>query len=1407
MGGRKKINGFTLMEMLAVVAAVAVLACIAIPSLLHIRAFLRFQENNRYARTVFLAAQGNLTRLRSEGALEAWGLPAVRQSGDDAETDWRYVATGEEDFAQILPQLSVEETLRQGGMVIEFDCRTLSVCAVFYDRADTDLGQRYREGTLTREETARRKLGLGYFVGGGLAAATGEAARVRAELFFSNGQAAVVTVAVPMQTSEGIPLLENRYGDFMEGLEITLTVTGERGGSFRRVIKPYGTISGCALGSTSGGVRAVLVSTVLDSLTWGGGFGNLSSGMAEPLSEGDFAVLPGDNVTVRAEVRFTSKPGDPVIDVEGAALAGVNPMFASLTENSTGGYVLEIANGRNLQNLNALAPSIGKDVDTVVFTAPDGTQDITGKRRGGCIDWQETADYYGGQLRFVPIYNPCLFGAVDKNAFPLLKDRMVRTNYAQILGNGVKIYNLNIDLGQSSALPRYTEAAQTGYAFAGLFGYINTRIDGLFVVNPVIRGSSGEGICAAGGLLGGAGPDTRISGCGVYIDTGAADYSASRLDMAQFSGQQDAYGVSGFGAVGGLVGCVHGDDAALDTITGSFAAVPVHAVMRQDARSGYTDGVGGLVGNARLVRFQKCYASGFVSGVGCGYTASTFSEPGFAASGYSSHGAGGFVGTAQACRFENCFASGNVRGEILGGFVGVMCYDAGETDGRTLFYRCYGVGLASDGEKTYESFFGINALLNSPENRIHGDYYEAAVPHYLRYGDMEPEAYLFRDCHYLSGNLPGADYESGASVLCANPESYETLCRLHEKAADSLTQLKNTPFRSEGELSVVKALLETLAADREGLAAVLERYEERGTFQIYFDALPYLTAGQDLSRRLTSRYGAAFPKGIWGEAAQTFGYDASQSGESYPFSMLNGLPYYGNWPEKGPDTGDFGILYYERGETGVGFRMVSLADGRVRTENFSGNVEEAGYALYYPAGTKPFSQETWALLGEPLTGLQEAADLPGTYEIRKILAETAAGAEGNPALVWVTNRDGSQETWFVPGFADTIGQTGDVFRIHCPSQLAQIARFPAGHFLVEGTVELNGDQLPIPSFSGTLTGTADSRIRITEGTNGLFENLSGTLENLTVSGRFRLSGTKGVLCHVLAETGKIRSCCVEAEITAENVEAVGTIAGRTAGGLISDTAVKVSASGETFGLFAGFVGAGTFQNCSAETEDGARSFVLDGEILREKTVENATHMGFFQLSDGVVTAEEADDLTETLAPKREYRAAFENCRLIRDGETYGVPRPVWYYRLTPVGGKKLVPVEEMGPNAPKSGTFLLVTGDGTVLSAERSMILRREFPEGDPAPGICWEAGESGWTCLEGGVILQVARRSGQAVRVTYEEETALEVTEYAPDGSLTTQTVTRLQTRQVLCRLYAVEPNTDWRLKQVDSGSLLWEG
>lgn len=1012
--GKERRRGYTLLELMLVIVIIVIVAAIAIPSAVYIQGNLEFQQLNDYAKTIFLAAQANLTEMRADGrisqlqvpdgnSLGAVSVPIENNAGfPDVHWSSEYMYCTSpvpsaadpasaviSAFDLVLPQNSVEDVLRDQQILIEYNPYTGNVFSVFYSEGDEALTYE----TITRDEAARKEKMIGYYCGSGLSSSTLEIVESNISVSYINDQEGYVQVRVP------IP--EQYYEaptEFANNLNVSLSITGES--LLQAIYDASGNVTSSQLDTSIPTAslapitladyripdgKTVVFEYTLDSLLAGQSFGSVAAGgskLSEIDDESAFAILPGQNVRIVASAVFQDPSGQLMVPpMSDATIA--NPMFDYLVESATtpGRYVLAVSNGRNLQNLNALAPAVADKVETVLFTED--------------IDWNETVEHYQDNYTlssstsdvpvcdlpyFVPIHNGSLFGTakfvypgdsysdiddfasfleyigsifaelfglVPNKYIPTLTDELdlqdnPATNnsyaegHAQILGadGGMNIYNININTSRYAydsvrSLPSYY-VGDIDHSFTGLFAYVNTTITDLDLVNPRVRGyylaqetfwnllsrNYYYNNPATGALVGATGYNSLITGCGVYIDNTAPGYSAGRVDQDVYvkGSDQSWYGVSGEGAVGGLVGyakshrTIDGSYVAGNTdylaFSNCFAAVPVSGNMRGyvknehreylypyetrvDRDFGYSNGIGGFIGNSQLTNFYNCYASGSVMANNC-FVDTNVSEKEAEElllhyNGRISMGAGGFVGTSHGTHYTNCFSTGNItatgkwgtdssgnaygtEGTGAGGFVGIMSYDETRTFGnddtntpiaqRTVFTDCYSIGRASIDGLTKENFSGANArvkLSRTEAQNVVGSYYDryAATGTAPGYEDL----YIFRHSYYLYDYYTSSGPLQSNSNLCADALLYEDLVALISRHQNGgwKSQLDHTNLYSNG-----------------------------------FVAAP----------------------GRWcvASAAQTHAYTAENAGSAYPFPMIDGMDYYGSWPGKPMAAG---LAYYE----------------------------------------------------------------------------------------------------------------------------------------------------------------------------------------------------------------------------------------------------------------------------------------------------------------------------------------------------------------------------------------------------------------------------------------------------------------------------------------------------------------
>ena len=448
--------GYTMTELLVVIAIIAIVVAIAIPSVIAISRALKFKRLNDHAKSIFLAAQQNITDMRSDGGLKplrsavgAGVIPAYAEFPDEFRAEYVYTTTGTEAFDRILPPGSVDGTVRSEQIIIEYNPITGNVYSVFYsediDVLVADYANETDKTSLPRDKDERKAMMLGYYDGSGLNSSQLEIEESRAMVEFVNGEEGIVRVLVPVPDD-----YFSNVNEYAQALKIDLTITGEysmlhgvqgaaeTGGEAADPSAPTGGTAAAAPAFTvkikdfgtglSGNCyveygNVIVVEYPIDSLMDKSSFANYAaesrgSALTNLMDESAFKVLPGENITIQADVEMDSGSGDLDVVIEPGILSGVNPMFEYLQPVGEGSnkYVLAVSNGRNLQNLNAIAPTIAELVDVVVFTDD--------------IYWNKTVAYYNDVYGngdnafanladeaparalpyFVPIHNENLFG-------------------------------------------------------------------------------------------------------------------------------------------------------------------------------------------------------------------------------------------------------------------------------------------------------------------------------------------------------------------------------------------------------------------------------------------------------------------------------------------------------------------------------------------------------------------------------------------------------------------------------------------------------------------------------------------------------------------------------------------------------------------------------------------------------------------------------------------------------------------------------------------------------------------------------------------------------------------------------------------------------------------------------------
>ena len=595
---KKRNNGFTLVEMLAVTAIVAILLAIGIVAVVYYARWLHITELDNTAREIYLAAENRAVLLSAGGRLEEQVKAAaggaeqtvtppdkdksatpLAAGGGAANAEYRYIyySGSANQLEDLLPVGTIDPALREGYFYIVYEVNMGSVTDVFYAEDGNlldnnndfqDFYETWRGSS--RQKRLDEKRMIGYY--GGEAAGNDKTDALRAPILrVFNEEELWVELSYEVPTGETRTPQVRLYH-----------VEGEN----KKYEIDLSDLSGWTKTTTTGINGTTYTYTrVLDSLETGKQFQNLYQNNSvvtgeKPASFGwDFTV---EAWTEGGTVRSTS------------AYDTGNSLFASRKEEGDGdGPVAYIGNLRHLQNLDEEFSKV--EDKTVAVQIADIEQSSS------------ELDYYRN-YEFKPIKNSELksycgsYGANEADSVVHFIKGLTVTA-ASVTGKPA---------GGLFATVQGSEGAPWKFKDVRL---INTRV-------KMIEEGTGQSL-PAGALVGQAG-NASFDGCWVYWEGEALE--TLKASIIPETGLEDMhYQITGSSA-GGLVGELSGG-----TIKDCFAATLVKG----------TSVAGGLVGMANdTVIVQNSYADCYLT---------------------ASNAAAGLIGTTNGTvNFTNVYAAGFV---------------------------------------------------------------------------------------------------------------------------------------------------------------------------------------------------------------------------------------------------------------------------------------------------------------------------------------------------------------------------------------------------------------------------------------------------------------------------------------------------------------------------------------------------------------------------------------------------------------------------------------------------------------------------------------------------------------------------------------------------------------------------
>lgn len=621
-------SGFTLVELLAVVAILLLVGLIAVFSLNKLRRTLRQHELDARAQIIYVAAQNRLAELRAAGqeALCINGFDKSdsivhkmeydpRHMDESAKnTDFYYLLVNDtSDKSQtaataLLPSSAVDQELWNGYWCIEFAPETGSIYAVFYSEATLpdhdDLNASYRNFNY-RLKTAS----VGYY--GGDIAQTQDISKFNPSITIENAEKLIVTFYCNNPVSEK--------------MTFKIDISDKSGGTFTRTITNFAQLD----------KYNYKYQWILDSLAAEKGIGD--AGAARFAAQTNYQVSRGTPITIT----LTVSSANPSVDTVSTSRT-TNGLFDDRADLSYGENTALVSCGRHLANLDS-SSRVSSTITSAVQISDISFSD----------DPADPSDWYS------------LYTAKDVNFNPISNNHLTSYVGSSSIGDITARHTIN-GLTVSSNSP------------AGLFSNFSGNISNVTLVNANIISNTS----AAGALVGRATGSLKLANCRVYLadsdlsgmKAASADKIPSRITGTHAGSLVGVYENSSTGSAQANGTLIIENSFAATTINSTTAAGGLvgHAAGAVSVSQSYADCyltaqvTGGLVGTTTGsggLTLSDSYAAG--------YQTATDSAAGFVA-GYltkatNSYSACAYLGNPQAV-YTTAKTSTNIATDIVNVF-------------------------------------------------------------------------------------------------------------------------------------------------------------------------------------------------------------------------------------------------------------------------------------------------------------------------------------------------------------------------------------------------------------------------------------------------------------------------------------------------------------------------------------------------------------------------------------------------------------------------------------------------------------------------------------------------------------------------------------------------------------------
>ena len=542
---RKGKAGFTMSELLIVVAIVIVLFAVAVLSLVTIQKNLRQKELDSKAEILYVAVQNRMSELRAGGYESLYQydenkvngvakvglipLDAPEEDAEDAITKDTlcYVVSADrvavgKAAASVLPESSVDAELWNNHWVIEYDPESGSVYGAFYSEEEITSGDvsttlpTYLNRMRVRQTRLRNGAKIGYY--GGARVISGTTDTLKPDISIDNREKLTATF-----------YCNNPYAD-----ELTFNIKVSDGQNEYVKLVKYSELR--QLNS-----KTWYYTWVMDSL---------ESEKTRFYNQTDHKLACGTDITVTLSVESQNA------NVDGKSYTRKTNSLFRYAEDTPAGTAL-IAYGRHLQNLDE-ASHVSDTITRAVQVSDLSFADDTAENE----DWYS---FYRDDT-FTPITN---------------KNLKSYDGYSEV--DNVKLYSSISNL-------HITKAAQNGDA--GLFSTFNGEIK-----NVTLTGMKIDGGQNVGALIGSVSDTVKITNTRVYLSSKKGDL----VDIETVDSPEKVQPWLEGKIVGGLIGMV--------TKTGSVSVTDSSASTAIRADGGAAGGLIGAVYHAATITdsYADCY--------------------------------------------------------------------------------------------------------------------------------------------------------------------------------------------------------------------------------------------------------------------------------------------------------------------------------------------------------------------------------------------------------------------------------------------------------------------------------------------------------------------------------------------------------------------------------------------------------------------------------------------------------------------------------------------------------------------------------------------------------------------------------------------------------------------------------